>query len=112
MPNLKSEKIDKIYFKTKEVSRITGLAQSAIRYYEDEFFLEIKKGKRLRQFTEIDIKKFEWIALASAVYKLHIVKLALMRFPESRFMNKELLTTQEQIEILQYDKNNMATAGR
>ena len=96
----KKETIDKIYFTMGEVGQITGLAHSAIRYYQSEFRLEIRRkrsGKRV--FHINDLNKFKWISVAADIYKLDTIRLAFMLFPDERFSGG-LLTPEEQQRIL------------
>jgi DNA-binding transcriptional MerR regulator len=85
-------------------------APSAIRFYEDHFFIIVQKRNKKgeRQFSEKEVNLIKWVSMACKVYKLHIVKLALITFPSSRFQTMQLLTTEEQTKIYE----TIQTSGR
>ena len=56
MPEIKEMKIEKVYFKIKEVAQALDLPQSKIRFWMGELNIEVKRtGRRYRLFTQRDI---------------------------------------------------------
>jgi len=109
MPRLTGT-VNKKYYYIGEVSAMINQAPSAIRFYEDHLFITIEKRnkKNERQFSVKEVNLIKWVSMACRVYKLHVVKLALMKFPPSRFQTLELLNHEEQIQIYE----TIRTTGR
>jgi len=111
MPRI-NETITKKYFYIGEVARMTGVATSALRFYEEQLFIEIKKHNRRgeRLFNQKEVKLFKWIVKAAIVYKIQVIKIAMMTFPASRFLKDELLTHDELTQIINHE--TIRTIGR
>ena len=104
MPQI-NETVSKKYYHIGEVAAMTNQSASAIRFYEEYLFITIQKKNQRgeRFFTLEEAKLMGWISKASKVYKLHIIKIALKLFPDSRFHNTELLRNEELTRIIDYE---------
>ena len=104
MPRI-NETVSKKYFYIGEVAAMTGVSTSAIRFYEDQLFIEVKKrnSKGERLFNDKEVKIFKWVVKASVVYKLQVIRIALMTFPPPRFLKDELLNHDELTQILNHE---------
>jgi len=67
---------DKYFYKISEASKIVGVKQSVLRYWEKEFNLNLKKKskKSHRRYTREDIEKFLKIKYLLYEKKIKIAK--------------------------------------
>jgi len=92
MPRLK-ETINKRRFRMRDFSEEVGLSPSAIRFYEDLFFMDAPKNKPdgNRYFSTKDLKKFPYEADKLARYRRRMAVEVLNRDIARKFTLPDLL---------------------
>ena len=112
MEEEKENKIDKIYFGINEVSEMTGVPSTTIRFWEGEFeVMRIKKGSRGdRYFTKKDIEQIILInhLVKEKGYTIEGARKKLIVNPQGEADKLKLIQTLEKVkEVLQQLRKNL-----